>query len=68
MVAFFQVGKCFDEHRPVVCDNLTKCTPLAQDFFEDPIFNGLHGFCMQRMVFGEMDKGAAPLNKILETS
>ena len=42
VVPLFQVGKHFDEHRPIVSNDLTKSTPSAQDVFEDPISDGLH--------------------------
>ena len=68
MVPLFQVGKRFDECSPVVGDNLTKSTPLAQDVFKDPISNGHQGFCMEGMVFREMCKGAVALYEVLETT
>ena len=46
VVPLFQVGEHFDKCRPIVGDDLAKSTPLAQDVFEDPISNGLRGFCM----------------------
>ena len=51
VVSLFQVGECFDKWRPIVGNDLAKCTPSAQDVFEDPISNGLHRFCMEGMVF-----------------
>ena len=68
MVLLLQVGERFDEHRPVVSDNLAKCIPLAQNVFEDPISNGLRGLCMEGMVFGEMHQGATALYKVLEAA
>ena len=47
VVPLLQVGKHFDECRPIVGDNLAKCTPLAQYVFEDPISDGLHGLCVE---------------------
>ena len=68
MVPLFQVGKHFDECRPIVGNDLTKSTPSAQDVFKDPISNGLHGFHVQRIIFREMCKGAVALYKILEAT
>ena len=68
VVSLFQVGECFDECRPIVGNNLTKCTPSAQDVLEDPISNGLRGFCAEGMIFGEMCKRAAALYKVLEAA
>ena len=68
MVPLFQVGKCFDECRPIVGNNLAKCTPSAQNVFEDPISDGLRRFCMEGMVFGEMHQGAAALYEVLEAA
>ena len=47
VVPLLLVGEHFDEHRPVVGDNLTKSAPSAQYVFEDPISNGLRGLCME---------------------
>ena len=47
VVPLLQVGKRFDEGRPIVGDNLAKCTPLAQYVFEDPISDGLCGLCVE---------------------
>ena len=66
MVLLLQVGKCFDECRPIFGDDLAKCTPLAQYVFEDPISNSLHGFCMEGMIFWEMHQGAVALYEVLE--
>ena len=45
VVPFFKVGKCFDECRPVVCDNFTKCAPLEEDgdknYMELKVYTGL---------------------------
>ena len=68
VVPLFQVGKHFDKHRPIVSNNLAKSTPLAQDVFKDPISDGLHCFCVEGMVFGEMRKGAVALYKVLEAT
>ena len=65
MVPLFQVGKHFDECRPIVGNDLTKSTPMAQDVFEDPISNGLRCFCVEGTVFGEMRQGAAALYEVL---
>ena len=63
-----QVGEHFDECRPVVGDNLTKCTPSAQYVFEDPVSDGLCGLCAEGMIFGEMHKGAVALYEVLEAA
>ena len=68
MVPLLQVGKHFDKHRSVVGNNLTKCTPSAQDVFEDPISYGLHGLCAEGTVFGEMHQGAVALYEVLEAA
>ena len=68
VVSLFQVGKCFDECRPIVSDDLAKSTPSAQYVLEDPIADGLHGFCIEGTVFGKMGQGAAALYKVLEAS
>ena len=68
MVPLLQVGKCFDERRPVVSNDLAKCTPLAQDVFEDPISNGLCGLCTKGTVFREMHQGATALYEVLEAT
>ena len=68
VVLLFQVGECFDECRPIVSNDLTKCTPSAQYVFEDPISDGLRGFCMEGTIFGEMHQGAAALYKVLEAA
>ena len=47
VVPLLQVGERFDECRPIVGDNLTKCTPLAQYVFKDPISDGLRGLCVE---------------------
>ena len=47
VVVFFKVGEQFDECRPVVCDNFTKCAPLEENVFKDLITNGLHGLSVQ---------------------
>ena len=47
VVLLLQVGERFDECRPIVGDNLAKCTPLAQYVFEDPISDGLCGLCVE---------------------
>ena len=68
MIPLLQVGERFDECRPVVSDDLTKCTPLAQYVFEDPISNGLRGLCAEGTVFGEMCQGAVALYEVLEAA
>ena len=68
MVPLLQVGEHFDKHRPIVGNDLTKCTPLAQDVFEDPISDGLHSLCTEGTVFGEMRQGAMALYEVLEAS
>ena len=68
MVQLLEVGKHFDECRPIVGDNLTKSTPLAQDVFEDPISDGLCSFCTEGMVFGEMCKGTVAFYKVIEAT
>ena len=59
VVLLLQIGKHFDECRPVVGDDLAKSTPSAQYVFEDPISDGLCGLCMEGTIFGEMHQGAA---------
>ena len=68
MVLLLQVGECFDEHRPIVSDDLAKCTPSAQYVLEDPIADGLRGFCAEGTIFGEMRQGAAALYEVLEAT
>ena len=68
VVSLSQVGEHFDECRPIVGNNLAKCTPSAQYVFEDPISDGLRCFCMEGTVFGEMRQGAAALYKVLEAA
>ena len=68
MVPLFQVGKHFDECRPIVGNDLTKSTPMAQDVFEDPISNGLRGLCAERTIFGKMGQRAAALYEVLEAA
>ena len=68
MVLLLQVGKRFDEHRPVVGDDLTKSAPLAQYVLEDPISDGLRGLCVEGTKFGEMHQGAAALYEVLEAA
>ena len=68
VVSLLQVGKRFDECRPIVGNDLAESTPSAQDVFEDPISDGLHHFCREGMVFGEMHQGAAALYEVLETT
>ena len=68
VVLLLQVGEHFDKHGPIVGDDFTKSTPLAQDVFEDPISDGLHCFCVEGMVFGEMHQGAVALYKILKAA
>ena len=67
-VLLLQVGERFDKHRPIVGDYLAKSTPSAQYVLEDPIADGLHGFCMEGMIFGEMHQGAAALYEVLEAA
>ena len=68
MVSLFQVGEHFDKCRPIVGNNLAKCTPLAQDVFEDPIPDGLHGLCVEGIIFREMHQGAVVLYEVLEAT
>ena len=68
VVPLLQVGERFHKHRPVVGDDFAKSTPSAQDVFEDPISNGLHGLCVEGMIFGEMRQGAAALYEVLEAA
>ena len=68
VVLLLQVGKHFDECRPIVGNNLAKCTPSAQDVFEDPISDGLCGLCTEGTVFGEMHQGAMALYEVLEAA
>ena len=68
MVPLLQVGECFDEHRPIVGDDLAKCTPSAQYVFEDPISNGLCSLCTEGTIFREMRQGAVALYKVLEAT
>ena len=68
VVPLLQVGECFDEHRPVVGDDLAKSAPSAQYVIEDPISDGLHGLCMEGTIFGEMRQGAAALYEVLEAA
>ena len=68
VVPLLQVGKHFDEHRPIVSNEFAKCTPSAQDVFKDLISNGPHCFCAEGTVFREMCQGAAALYKVLEAT
>ena len=68
MVPLFQVGECFDECRPIVGNDFAQCTPLAQDVFKDPISDGLHRFCAEGTVFGEMHQRAVALYEVLEAA
>ena len=68
VVPLLQVGKRFDKRRPIVGDDLTKCTPLAQYVFKDPVSDGLHGLCTEGTIFREMCKGAAALYEVLEAA
>ena len=68
VVPLLQVGGRFDERRPIVSDNLAKSTPSAQDFFKDPISDGLRGLCMEGTIFGEVCQGAAALYEVLEAA
>ena len=68
MVPLLQVGERFDECRPIVGDDLVKSTPSAQYVLEDPIADGLRGFCAEGTIFGEMHQGAAALYKVLEAT
>ena len=68
MVPLLQVGERFHERRPIVGDDLAKCTPLAQYVFEDPVSDGLCGLCAEGTMFGEMRKGAAALYEVLEAT
>ena len=68
MVPLFQVGEHFDKHRPIVGNDLTKSTPLAQYVFEDPISDGLRIFRAEGTIFGEMRKRAVALYEVLEAA
>ena len=68
VVLLLQVGEHFDKCRPIVSNDLTKCTPSAQYVFEDPISDGLHGFCAEGMIFRKMCKRAAALYEVLEAT
>ena len=68
VVPLLQVGKHFDERRPVVGDDLAKSAPSAQYAFEDPISNGLRSLCAEGTIFREMHQGAAALYKVLEAA
>ena len=68
MVPLLQVGKRFDKCRPIVNNDLAKCTPSAQDIFEDPISDGLRSLCTEGTIFGEMCQGAAALYEVLEAA
>ena len=68
VVPLLQVGKRFDERRPIVGNNLAKCTPSAQDVFEDPISDCLHNLCLEGMVFREMRQEAMALYEVLEAA
>ena len=68
VVPLLQVGKHFDECRPVVGDDLTKSTPSAQYVFEDPISDHLCGLCAEGTIFREMHQGAVALYEVLEAA
>ena len=68
MVPLFQVGEHFDEHRPIVGDDLAKGSPSAQNVFKDPVSDHLRSFCMEGTVFGEMCKRAVALYEVLEAA
>ena len=68
VVPLLQVGKRFDECRPIVGDDLAKSAPLAQDVFEDPISDGLRGLRTETTIFGEMHQGAVALYEVLEAT
>ena len=68
VVPLLQVGERFDEHGPVVGDNLAKSTPSAQYVFEDPVSDGLRGLCVEGTIFGEVCQGAAALYEVLEAA
>ena len=68
VVPLLQVCECFDEHRPIVGDDLAKSAPSAQYVFEDPISNGLRGLCAEGTIFREMGQGAAALYEVLEAA
>ena len=68
VISLLKVGECFDECRPIVSDDLAKGTPLAQNVFEDLISDGLHGFCVEGTVFGEMRKITVALYEVLEAT
>ena len=68
VVLLLQVGKHFDERRPIVSHDLAKSTPSAQYVFKDPISDGLRGLCTEGTIFGKMCQGAAALYKVLEAA
>ena len=68
MVPLLQVGEHFDKCRPIVGNDLAKGTPSAQDVFEDPISDGLHGLCVEGTIFREMRQGAVALYEVLEAA
>ena len=68
VVPLFQVGECFDEHRPIVGNDFAQCTPSVQDVFEDTISDGLHSLCVKGTIFREMHQGAAALYEVLEAA
>ena len=68
VVLLFQVGEHFDKRRPIVGNDLAKCTPLAQYVFKDPISDGLCSFCVEGTIFGEVHQGAVALYEVLETA
>ena len=68
VVPLLQIGERFDERRPIVGDDLAKSAPSAQDVFEDPISDGLHGLCTEGTIFREVCQGAAALYEVLEAT
>ena len=68
VVLLLQVGEHFDKRKPIVSDDLAKCTPLAQYVCEDPVSDGLRGLCVEGTIFGEVCQGAADLYEVLEAA
>ena len=68
VVPLLQVGECFDERGPVIGNDFAKSTPSAQYVFEDPVSDGLRGFCAEGTIFGEVCQGAAALYEVLEAT
>ena len=68
VVLLLQVGEHFDKRKPIVGDDLAKCTPSAQYVCEDPVSDGLRGLCVEGTIFGEVCQGAAALYEVLEAA